>query len=271
MRRSLLFLMLIVLVLAGCKGDNDNTSSDANGDTDNALGPFDWNRTADAIVVRLDSQPDQESPAFRLNNIPPCTVWGDGRVVWVNETGSSAEEVLEARIEDDKIRAFLEDIINRGFYDWEDELIPPSTGNPVVETITVSLYNDVRTVRRFSIWPQSAYTHILENCRLLSESPVLVMPEAGWVSAYQVPRDPSMPNWLWPPDASFTLQELAENSQARWLEGPLATELWLSAREERGDAQILERNGNAYQVAIVVPGYSRDAALPPDDTQTPAQ
>ncbi len=265
MRRSFLLVVLVVIALALAACGNSDTSSDEN-DEAGRLGLFEWDHDPDAIVVRLDSRPNQESPAFLLNSIPPCTVWGDGRVVWTTSSAPGMEEVLEARIDDAALRAFVEDIISRGFYDWEDELMPPTADNPIVETITVALYDEVQTVRRFTLWPQKAFTRILEQCQTLSSQPVRVMPTAGWISAYEVPPDPMAPSWDWPPNAPFTLSELAENGEARWLEGDLATYTWQSARQERGDIQVWERGGRAFQVAITVPGYSRDAAPPPDDT-----
>ncbi|MBN2303372.1 MAG: hypothetical protein JXQ72_02770 [Anaerolineae bacterium] len=263
MRRLLLGIVLVMLAftLAACGGD-DNDSSDQ--DTGGTLGLFEWDHAADAVVVRLDSRPNQESPAFLLNSIPPCTVWGDGRVVWVSREAAGEEAVLEARIDDATLRGFVEDIINRGFYDWEDELLPPTSSDPIVETMTISLYDEVHTVRRYTLWPQKAFTQVLAQCQTLSDTPVRVEPKAGWISAYPVPQDNQVPNWDWPLNAPFTLAELAENGEARWLEGDLATLVWRSAREDRGDIQVVERGGEAYQVAIAVPGYSRDAAAPPE-------
>jgi hypothetical protein len=215
--------------------------------------------------VRLDSRANQESPAFALNSIPPCTLWGDGRVVWTTLGSDSLQQVLEGRVDEAAMRAFIEDIINRGFYNWEDEVVPPNTPNPVVQSISVSLYREVRTIRRFSDWPLNGYERILESCQTLSDQPVKVLPDAGWISAYEIPRDPMAPNWFWPPDAPFTLAELADQGTSKWLQGELAKNVWLSAREDRGDIQVLERGGRAYQVAIVVPGYSRDAAAPPSE------
>jgi hypothetical protein len=257
----LIGLLLVGLILTACNNDDQ---SDQSSESDGPLGLFDWKRDADTIVVRLDSQPNQETPAFYLNSIPPCTLWGDGRVVWSTTDATGAEEILEARVEDDtQIRIFVEDIISRGFYTWEDELIPPSTTNPIIESITVALYDEVHTVRRFSYWPQDGFNKIMEQCRALSDVPVQVLPTAGWFSAYPVPYNSSGPGWLWPPTAPFTMRELAEKGEARWLEGPLATEAWRSARELRGYAQVLEQDGSAYYIALVVPGYSRDAPPAP--------
>lgn len=261
MRRIWLLAMLVAIGLAAC-GD----SSPQGGENTGKLGLFDWKRDPQAIVVRLDSRPLEDDPAFLLNSIPPCTLWGDGRVVWSTVDQYGTEEILEGRASDAAIRAFLEDIIARGFYDWEDELVFSSESTPVLESITVSLYDEVHTVRRYSYWPQNSFALILEKCQQLSDTPVRVLPTAGWVSAYRVPRNASAPTWLWPASAPFTLAELADSQEERWLEGPLATEVWLSARERRGDVQVIERSGDAYEVAIVVPGYSRDALAPPPES-----
>lgn len=266
MRRVYLFILILGLVLAAC-GD-ETPAANESAESGGSLGLFDWERNPDTIIVRLDSLPDQEDPALIANSIPPCTLWGDGRVVWTTRDESGAEVVLEARIDDVTMRSFLEDIISRGFYDWQDELIPPSTTDPVIESITVSLYDEVRTIRRYSTWPQNNFARILANCQTLSDQPVLVQPSAGWISAYPVPRDTLAPSWPWPENAPFSLRELTQNGESRWLEGPLATEVWLSAREDRGDIQVVERDGGAYQVAIAVPGYSRDAAPPPEETSS---
>jgi hypothetical protein len=266
MRRSLLLIALIVLslILAAC-GDKDKPDNTSN-NTDSDIGLFDWDRDPNTIIVRLDSQNNLANPAHILNNIPPCTLWGDGRVVWLTRTELGTQEVLEARINETAMRGFLEDIINRGFYIWQDDLVPPSTTDPVIETLTVFLYDEVRTVRRYTNWPQDSYERILENCRKLSDKPVLVLPDAGWVSVYPIPRDTSAPSWLWPTSAPFTLKELIDNGEARWLEGGLATEVWLNAREPRSDIQVLERDGTAYLIAIAVPGISRDASPAPTET-----
>lgn len=261
MRQVRLWVMLAAMGLAACGGEARQNSTGAG-----QLGLFDWKRDPQTLVVRLDSRPLADDPAFLLNSIPPCTLWGDGRVVWSTLDQYGSEEILEGRATDAAIRAFLEDIIARGFYEWEDELVFASESTPVLESITVSLYDEVHTVRRYSYWPQNSFALILEKCQQLSDSPVRVLPTAGWVSAYRVPRNPSAPTWLWPANAPFTLAELADSQEERWLEGPLATEVWLNARERRGDVQVIERTGDAYQVAIVVPGYSRDALAPPTES-----
>lgn len=271
MRRLVLVLILaaLLLTLAACKEDK---SSDDNqpADSDSALGLFDWNRDPNTIIVRLDAKLENATPDYLTNSIPPCTMWGDGRVVWITRTDTGAQEVLEARVGEAGVRSFLEDIINRGFYNWQDEIIPPNNANTVFETITVNLYDEIRTIRRYSAWPQNGYAAILQNCQALSDKPVRVLPDAGWISAYPVARDQGAPTWHWPADAPFTLQELVEKGEARWLTGELASYIWLSARQVQSNTQVVDANENAYHLAIAVPNVSRDAAAAPAEAPTPA-
>lgn len=217
-----------------------------------------WDPDPGALVVRLDTHAEHLSPAARLNTLPPCTIWGDGHVVWTSPNPATGEDLLEARVDEATLRGFIESILARGFITWEDDAAPPADENPVIEAITLVIYGDTRTVRRATGWPDNSYNRILDACRHLSDTPVLVMPSAGWVSAYPIPPDPALPGWTWPPGAPFTLRELAESGQARWLEGDLATEIWRHAREFGGVVQVLERGGQVYNLAIVVPGYSRE-------------
>jgi hypothetical protein len=253
---------LVVVTLAACGGKESKTD----GQGDSQLGLIDWSRDPNTIIVRLDAQSSLDDPAFTLNNIPPCTLWGDGRVVWASTDDYGSEQILEARLDDVTIRTFLEDIISRGFYSWQDELLPMSSSNPVTQSLTVFLYDELRTVRRYTAWPENSYNKIMDRCSHLSSAPVLVLPQVGWISAYAIPRDDSAPSWLWPLSAPFTLRDLAQNGEARWLEGALASEIWLNVRERSGETQVVERDNSAYRVAIVVPGYSRDTVAPPSDT-----
>lgn len=256
--RPLLALLLLAGALTACRED---TPAPPAQDGDKALGPFGWDTAPDALIVRLDTYDDDAGPAETLNTLPPCTVWGDGRVVWTAPRAPRGEDLLEARIDEDTLRGFVESIIGRGFYTWEDEPLVSLDETPLLESITLALYGEVRTVRRVSSWPQDSFNRTLDECRRLSASPVLVQPSAGWVSAYPIPLDDARPSWLWPPRAPFTLRELAESRQARWLEGDLATTIWQSARETGGATQVVERGGGSYALAIVVPGYSRDGPV----------
>lgn len=266
--RRYLFLIAVAAfsaILAGCGSVSrpDDTASDP------GLDRLDWEHDAATIIVRLDIRENGNTSASNLNAIPPCTVWGDGRVVWVTRGVSGEEEVLETRATDDAIRTFLEDIINRGFYTWEDELVSSDPNAGVTQSLTVYLYDDVRTVQRATNWPENGFDLILEKCQQLSPTPVLVLPWGGWVSAYPVARDDRLPHWYWPETLDFTPAQMVANGEARWLRGDAVAEIWSMLRETVNRPQVIGPDEQAYQLALVVPGISRDAAAPPPGEDQP--
>ncbi len=269
MRRYLFLLAAVMLgiVLAGC---GSASRPDGGNSSNPELDRMDWERDPATIIVRLDVRDDTSDPARNLNAIPPCTLWGDGRVVWVTRGDSGDEQVLEARAtNDDTIRRFLEDIINRGFYTWEDELIPVSPDAGLSQSLTVYLYDDLRTVRRSSNWPGNSFESVLEKCQQLSATPVLVLPWGGWVSAYPIERDDRLPHWYWPEELDFTPAQLVANSESRWLRGDPVAAIWNVLRSTANNVQVIGPDEQAYAMALAVPGISRDAAAPPPGEDQP--
>lgn len=258
LKKTQVLLLILLLVLAAC---NDNEEEDKNNDSSSQPGPMEWERSADTIVLRLDARLKEATPAELDNKIPPCTLWGDGRLVWVNEL-EEGKQVLEARLNDEKIRELVEKVIFSGFYDWQSDYIIPNSANPVIESITLNLYNEERTVARYSTWPVDAYNQILKFCQEISDQPVLFLPEGGWLTAYEVPRFDDIGYWQWPiEEAGFSLSEVTGNP--RWITGDLVKVVWNTTIESPGRIRVLENN-TAYELVLRVPGISRDAPPRPE-------
>jgi hypothetical protein len=251
---------LLIMGLAACDND-DSKDGDKSGQ---GLGLFEWDRSPDAIVFRMDDQPNLESPAYIANDIPLCTLWGDGRLVWVNPLINQTE-VLEARLSEDQIRTLIETVIRTGFYDWQNDLVPPGIDNPVIESITLNLYDSTRTVERYSNWPVNGFAGLLDSCRDLSEQRARVEPGGGWMNAYEVPLDGSAKTVIWPRTAPLNLSDLAASGAPQWVEGPWAAFVWQVTRES-GQLQVREE-GRAYEISLQVPRISRDAPPAPATPQ----
>lgn len=274
-----------ILIVSGCgggqpasppaSGSGEQTSAPQATATSQPSGPvIAWDKTPGTIVVRLDRLVDKEPDYQRLNRIPPCTLYGDGRLVWVNNVPPSGEEVLEAYLDDVAVRGFIEFIIReKRFYDVPDyaaQELPP-TETAAMDSITLNLTGQQRTIRSYRPWPENMYFSILETCGRLSNTPAQFLPVWAWASAYSVPSAAAASRIGWPPTGQFKMAELAASGDRVWISGPTLRQLWNIQRASFGTVLWIEGD-KTYQVALQVPGVSRDAPPPPpgaEQTPTP--
>lgn len=231
-----------------------------------------WDKAPETIIVRLDRVVLKEPPYEGLNRIPVCTLFGNGRLLWVNNVPPNGEEVLESYLDDVTIRTFLEYIIrDKKFYntpDYASQELPPSENSPV-ESITLNVSQEARTVRSYRPWPENLYLDIVNRCRSLTETRALFVPEGAWVSAYAVPDNPNAPKIGWPGTGPFRMSELSAAGEPLWVTDVGLTQLWNMQRQSLGQVLWLEA-GKTYKVAIQVPGISRESPPAPiQETPTP--
>jgi hypothetical protein len=185
--------------------------------------------------------------------------------VWTNYLQPQGEEVLEALIDDVQFRAFLEFLIrDMKFYeipDYAGRELPPAE-NTGIDSLSLYLAGQLHTARNFRLWPQDVYTVILDRCRTLSDAPVRVEPDAGWVSAYEVSEEINAPYIDWPATAPFKLADVTVQKPAGWVSGVAFKQLWIAIRDTLGNI-LWREDGKLYWVALQTPGISRDAPPAP--------
>jgi hypothetical protein len=272
-----LMLMLLLLLVNACTPvDSGGVPATGSESAVNTLGSaLDWDRSSEAVIVRLDTAGNSGQPYDDLNLIPFCTLFGDGHIVWVDPY-ADPEEVLEDRLADETFRSFLEYVIGIGFYSWDPEtgiLLPPTEEaqeGPIVERITVTLYGETRILNAFSNWPSDAFANILDRCQHLSTTPVIFVPQGAWVSAVPVEARSDIPSMPWEvfaasfPDVDLTAMPL---DNPRWATGELARVSWEIARA--GRMQITD-GGVTYRFVVQVPGIQPYAPPAPAAEGSPA-
>jgi hypothetical protein len=270
-------LILVAVVLASCTGGGQNNQNPGGQTpipptaTSEPSGPvITWDKSPETIIVRLDRVLLKEPPYDGLNRLPSCTLFGNGRLLWINNIPPNGEEVLEAYLDDVTIRGFLEYVIrDKKFYnspDYASQELPPSENAPL-ESVTLNVSQELRTVRSYRRWPDNLYLDILDKCRTLTETRALYIPTGAWVTGYAVPDNPNAPKIGWPPTGPFKMAELAASGNPMWVTDVALTQLWTAQRQSLGQIYWLE-GGKTYRVAIQVPGVSRDS--PPAPVQTEA-
>lgn len=254
------FAIVLLLALSACRGDDKNDNSPQE---DTSLRSFDWDRSPDSILLRFDQIPGGETEAYVTNTIPPCTIWGDGRLVLVNYVAGDAE-VLEARLSDTQIRDFVEDVIGYGFYSWEDDLIPASAQS-AKQSIVLNLFSSPKTVESYGGWPNNSFELLLTQCQGLSPDRALVVPDGGWLTAYPITLDPNAIWQEWIRTMPFKIADVAASDTPCWVDGIFSANLWGYTRTISG-VQVTERDAT-FEIALQVPSISRSSPPAPSDEQ----
>lgn len=261
--RQLLVLLSLLFLLAACQ----NTPSDITvGGQDQPV--IQWNRDPYQVVFRAEVVGGDNTDAlYRLNDVPPCTVYGDGRIVWLQESsGTGITQVLFDYLSDDLLMDFIWTIAIEGkIYDYGEgfSLEIPSSEVPVYERLTVEVNDRRHVTDAFAEWPDRYYTDILEHCRTIAPTPRVFEPDAAWLSVQAVEYDASIPSVIWEADASgLSMNEISGSQEKRWIEGNNVRVLWRVLRENSPDIQFNE-NENYYQLALQVPGVTLDAPPAP--------
>jgi hypothetical protein len=197
---------------------------------------------------------------------PNCTIYGDNRIVWVNELGPSQIQVLEDRLPNSTINAFAQYLaVNERIYTYEARLKAVQAQadiNPVVETVEINVNDIPHKADSFGGWDGDWFPRVLGTCKQLSQTPVLVAPTSGWVSAQSVPFDMTPPITSWDAKATGLSLSSVTDGQPHWISGATAATLWNTLHSLPSNT-IFEDGSDYFVVALQVPGITRDAPPAP--------
>ncbi len=263
--RAVTGLMLVLIsLLAACQTAREVTPS-----------PQDlvqWNKDPYAVVFRAEIVGgDDEAAFYKLNDIPACTIYGDGHMIWIIDGPNGTRQMLLDYLSADDLSRFIVDLgLGRKFYTYTEgfPLQIPSASKPVYERMSLE-NNGVKYVSdSFSNWPFDYYNDTLQFCMAQAKTPRTFAPDNAWLSAQQFDYDQRIPSIFWDPQAAGrSFVELAATKERVWIEGALVKILW-QALEDRGRDTQFEENGNYYRIALQIPGVTRDA--PPAPAAQPA-
>ena len=267
MRRNwLLSLTILLLVLAACSGDDDSSNAEGGngGDTQNETETIRWDDSTDHVVFRADVVGGENADAFiNAGRIPQCTVYGDGRVIWVVDEVDPNGQVLFDVVTPDEIRDFVEVLaIDYAFRDYEAgaNLLTDAT-QPVVETLTLGINDESYVTDIYGGWDIEYFEDVRNLCFSVGAEPAVYEPQGAWVLVEDVEYDTGAPLQRW--DASvtgFDLAAVTASGEPRWVEGQLLRILWDLTRRNERDLQ-LDQNGETYMLALQIPNVT--AVSPP--------
>lgn len=273
-------------------GDNPGASAEPTIDfetLDEQSGPtaiplpatIEWNRAPSAIIFRAEisgGTDDTPENAYIRNEVPPCTVYGDNRVVWTITNQNTDDSVVFDVVPDEAVRDFIIRLIAvHNFYGYRNSLATPEAQTvdtaetttdevfietPVVERLSLTINNETYVTDSFSGWDYTYFREVMEACRRISTTPIAFQPQGAWVTVRDMGYNPNRPSLFW--DSDITGLRLAEmaGSEPRWMTGELVLTLWEAIRSSGID--ILFQDGSSeYLVTVEVPNITRSSPPPP--------
>jgi hypothetical protein len=266
MLKRALILIGLIFTLAGCgQGNNDAAATP---DVQSVVGLVNWNHDPYQVVFRAETVGGDNTDAlYRLNDVPACTIYGDGRVVWTEQSMSGGvPTVLFDVLTEERVTSFaLYLSVELRFLTYTEEYPNeiPGSSDPVYEKMTLAINDVTHVTDAFSTWPDQYYDIVLEACQKLAITPRKFEPDAGWLSAQMVTYNASVPSIIWDAAAAgFSFNEVSATQEKRWMEGNLVKILWRAMYDNSFDIQF-DENGIVYQIALQVPGVTRDAPPAP--------
>jgi hypothetical protein len=265
MRKITLVAILLIMLLAGCQ------TGEPSPEPTRPFVDVDWNKAPEAVIVRVDDVVYQPESRVHLSEIPLCTVYGDGRVIWLSTSEQVNNQALEGTISEEEMLAFINFVIEQGFYSWitdqEDPMIPTDF-DPRIPYVEMNLIQDQRrthpdTGQQSDVAvSEEGYEAIIQRCMNLIADPVLVWPRGGWLHVYPANEAYNPARALWRGGESVRLADAAASGGPVWIEGDLARDVWNTIHDS-GNFVYIE-DARPYFVAMQVPGVTRDSPPPPD-------
>ncbi len=263
--RRVAILILILIALTAC--DTDGSGNDQSfGDNQLVV----WDRNPEHIVFQVDVVGGRFAESFLgRNQIPLCTIYGDNRIVWVNELNDFEVQVLWDQLTDQQIQDFIvfETMTQAVFnYDAQADLQIPGEVSPVVEVISVNVNDREHKTDSFSTesWPVGYFEDQVRFCGQVSRAPVLFEPTGAWLSVQSLEYDSTRPLQVWDSETTgLDFMALAEKGEPEWIEGQNLAILWNIMRQSSPRTLYLDRDASAYEVVLEVPGVHPSAAPAP--------
>ncbi len=264
MTRLLMFAILSI-ALAGCQVFGGDDSS-AQPQDEPVL--IEWERSPMAVVFRADVVGgDDENALHRRSEVPLCTIYGDGRVVWSFSSYEDGSQVLFDHLTERQVRHFVELLTTYWeIYNHESGLdMILSETRPVVEQITLTVNGQTHTTDALSGWDYNYFMDILNTCATIGETPTVFEPQGGWVSVERIVYDPMAPANSWNADATgLNLDTLATTGERQWVTGQVLRVLWYWIHNSPPTLQFVQ-SGDAFRVALEVPSVTRASPPPPQE------
>lgn len=270
MKRWFVLLSIAVLVSAcsALAGDSTDNTAQTTNNTENisndATALVRWDRDPLAIIFQADVIGGISFGTFlEGNRVPLCTIYGDGRIVWLSEDN----DVLFDFLSDEQIIDFVSYLtVQERFFTYEGGMdsLMPSPEFPITDVLKLNVNNVEHVTDSYGNWTADYFPRIMERCLTIAEVPRRFQPSEGWLGIDIAVFSDSLPSIPWEAEtAGLNLYDVAEMpASSIWLDNALVLPIWTAIRENEGRVTF-NQDGNEFLVTLRVPGVTIDAPPPP--------
>ncbi len=215
-----------------------------------------WDPSPTALVVRASECCGLVPRTFLDNYIPEAQLWGDGRLVWVENANGGARRIFTATLTPAEMEALLEDCVEAGFFGWQDNYADHSVTDLPSTCLQVTLLSTTKSVcEYYQGAPQTFHRLFADLSAGAGQTGTEFLPQRGYLTAYPLPaaQPPPSPNWQWP--AASLGFSLADAQAGRWVDGPALDFAWSITSANYWNT-LVQDGDNYSEITVIVPELS---------------
>lgn len=228
-----------------------------------------WDPNPEAVIIRATYCCGLVPVLVAENYIPDVLIWGDGRILWVESTGSG-RRVMEGQLTAAQMEAVLQRAVNAGFFGWRNSYGDYSVTDMANQCLTINLSSQSKTVCEYYRGAPRAFHDLYgELAGGAGASAAEFVPDRAYLIAYPYQPNQSQPApqpiLHWPAgELGFSLAEAAGGA---WVEGEALELAWRTVNAEVWGGGLVQDGETFYQLSMLVPGVSQ--VQPPSDADSP--
>ena len=220
-----------------------------------------WDPSPSALIVRYYSPHTTAGLAGAYDRryyVPEVQMLGDGRIIWVRREGTG-RRVLEGRLTPDQMKAFVQRIVDAGFFGWEDEYYTLGGNSYPPMVLSVSLIGRSREVSEHGGAPDAYYELVEYLTGGTGAAGYDYVPTQGYLTAAPGPEAADAPTW---PDATAGIT-LDQVGGGRYVEGQALAFAWRLVNQNPTSPVYARSKGQVYSIMVQIPGVSFFEPPPP--------
>ncbi|MDX1436384.1 MAG: hypothetical protein R3335_06220 [Anaerolineales bacterium] len=220
-----------------------------------------WDTDPEALIISATFCCGFAPQLALTNYIPDAQVWGDGRVVWVEQSDDGSRRVLEGHIDLGELELLLNRIKDAGFFEWDEYYSNPQVADFADKCINVNLLEGEKSVCEYYEGAPAAFHELYA---LLSEGAGApdgedYAPESGFLTVIPLGSDvptesvDAMLNWD-APGLGISLS-VVEDEGGAWVSGTTLEAAW-QVVNQRPWNPLVQEGDSFYMLGLQVPNLS---------------